>query len=210
MVFFNEKKGEIFEWFLTSKIDFKSQILAHFDTSPLHQFSKFNNFLWTCWFSGKNLSNFVNSKCSGLNVLFITWTHISDRQYATYLYNDIEESINEKLKFTLPSWVILHALKLLEKQKTNENEEIVKEMSNNSTNVEDLFGDQPIVNQDLKSNSESTLLKRSVSTQPQMSQISEQENETDKDAMLKKLQKKINVLQSNLQELQELINQSIE
>ena len=67
------------------------------------------------------------------------------------------------MKFTLPSWVILHALKLLEKQKTNENEEIVKEMSNNSTNVEDLFGDQPIVNQDLKSNSESTLLQRSVS-----------------------------------------------
>ena len=114
------------------------------------------------------------------------------------------------MKFTLPSWVILHALKLLEKQKTNENEEIVKEMSNNSTNVEDLFGYQHIVNQDLKSNSESTLLKRSVSTQPQLSQISEQEIETDKDAMLQKLQKKINVLQSNLQELQELINQSIE
>ena len=24
-----------------------------FDTSPLHQFSKFNNFLWVCWFLGK-------------------------------------------------------------------------------------------------------------------------------------------------------------
>ena len=30
-----------------------------FDTSPLHQFSKFNNFLWVCWFLGKNLSSFV-------------------------------------------------------------------------------------------------------------------------------------------------------
>ena len=30
-----------------------------FDTSPLHQFSKFNNFIWVCWFLGKNLSNFV-------------------------------------------------------------------------------------------------------------------------------------------------------
>ena len=29
------------------------------DTSPLTQFSKFNNFLWVCWFLGKNLSNFV-------------------------------------------------------------------------------------------------------------------------------------------------------
>ena len=30
-----------------------------YDTSPLTQFSKFNNFLWVCWFLGKNLSNFV-------------------------------------------------------------------------------------------------------------------------------------------------------
>ena len=30
-----------------------------FDTSPLTQLSKFNNFLWVCWFLGKNLSNFV-------------------------------------------------------------------------------------------------------------------------------------------------------
>ena len=30
-----------------------------FDTSPLTQFSKFINFLWVCWFLGKNLSNFV-------------------------------------------------------------------------------------------------------------------------------------------------------
>ena len=32
-----------------------------FDTSPLTQFSKFNNFLWVCWFLGKNISNFVPS-----------------------------------------------------------------------------------------------------------------------------------------------------
>ena len=50
---------ERFRWFLTSKIDFESQILALFDTSPLTQFSKFNNFLWLSWFLGKNLSNFV-------------------------------------------------------------------------------------------------------------------------------------------------------
>ena len=28
--------------------------------SPLQQFSKLNNFLWVCWFLGKNLSNFVS------------------------------------------------------------------------------------------------------------------------------------------------------
>ena len=30
-----------------------------FDTCPLTQSSKFNNFLWVCWFLGNNLSNFV-------------------------------------------------------------------------------------------------------------------------------------------------------
>ena len=33
--------------------------MALFDTSLLHQFSKFNNFLCTCWFVGKSFSNFV-------------------------------------------------------------------------------------------------------------------------------------------------------
>ena len=32
---------------------------ALFDTSPLTQFWKFNNFLWVCWFLCKNLYNFV-------------------------------------------------------------------------------------------------------------------------------------------------------
>ena len=41
------------------EIDFESQIKALFDTSPLPQFSELNNFLWVCWFLGKNLSNFV-------------------------------------------------------------------------------------------------------------------------------------------------------
>ena len=51
LVFFNEKK----KW-----ERFESQILVLFDTSPSFQFSKFNNFLWVCWFLGKNLSNFVS------------------------------------------------------------------------------------------------------------------------------------------------------
>ena len=45
--------------FFAYKIGFESQILALFDTSRLHQFSKFNNFLWVCWILGKNISNFV-------------------------------------------------------------------------------------------------------------------------------------------------------
>ena len=33
--------------------------LKFFDSSSLIQNSKFNHFLWVCWFLGKNLSNFV-------------------------------------------------------------------------------------------------------------------------------------------------------
>ena len=33
--------------------------MAPFDTSPLRQFSKFNNFFWVCCFLGKNLSDFI-------------------------------------------------------------------------------------------------------------------------------------------------------
>ena len=45
-----------------------AELLEHFiwgwmqflhTVSPLHHFLKFNNFLWVCWFLGKNLSNFV-------------------------------------------------------------------------------------------------------------------------------------------------------
>ena len=38
-------------------------MLALLDTFWLHQFSKFNNFLWVCWFLGKNLSNFKPLAC---------------------------------------------------------------------------------------------------------------------------------------------------
>ena len=61
LVLFNEKKWERFGWFLTYKIDFESKILAIFDSSLLIQNSKFNNFLWLCWFLGKILSKFVST-----------------------------------------------------------------------------------------------------------------------------------------------------
>ena len=76
LVFFNEKNSDRFGWFLRYKIE--NQILALFYSSPLIQNSKFNNFLWVCWFLGKNLSNFgstiwklhnpyCHSKYSGFN-----------------------------------------------------------------------------------------------------------------------------------------------
>ena len=40
--------------------DVENRIVALFDTSTLHQFSKFNHFLRVCWFLFKNLSNFVS------------------------------------------------------------------------------------------------------------------------------------------------------
>ena len=50
-------------FFVFDNINFKSiwflKWFPIFDTSPLTRFSKSNNFLWVCWFLGKNLSNFV-------------------------------------------------------------------------------------------------------------------------------------------------------
>ena len=53
----------IFFIFFTWKIkiiNFKNSDFSKFWGSPLVQFSKFNNFLWVCWFLCKNLSNFVS------------------------------------------------------------------------------------------------------------------------------------------------------
>ena len=63
LIFFNEKKIEKdSDNFWYRKLTLKVKRLGDFSlfyTSPLTQFSKFNNFLWVCWFLGKNLSNFV-------------------------------------------------------------------------------------------------------------------------------------------------------
>ena len=63
LIFFNEKKIEKdSDNFWYRKLTLKVKRLgdfALFGTFPLIQFSKFKNFLWVCWFLGKNLSNFV-------------------------------------------------------------------------------------------------------------------------------------------------------
>ena len=61
LIVFNKKRNWErfwwFWWFLKKKIGYESQSLELFDTFPLHQFTKLNNFLWNL---GKNLSNFVS------------------------------------------------------------------------------------------------------------------------------------------------------
>ena len=58
-VFFNEKKMRKIRMISDIENWLWSLILALFDSSPLIQNSKFNNFFWVCWFFCKNLSNFV-------------------------------------------------------------------------------------------------------------------------------------------------------
>ena len=49
LIFFNEKKTEKdSDEFWCRKLTLKAKLRHFFDTSPLHQFSKFNNFLWVC------------------------------------------------------------------------------------------------------------------------------------------------------------------
>ena len=60
LIFFNGKKmRKILMIFDIENWLWKSNF-GSFDTSPLHQFSKFNIFLWVCWYLVKNLSNFVS------------------------------------------------------------------------------------------------------------------------------------------------------
>ena len=84
LIFFNEKKIEKYSdnfWYrkLTLKVK-RLGDFALFDTSPLIQFSKFNNYLWVCSFLGKNLPNFLppvwklhNPYChsSGLDMCYL-------------------------------------------------------------------------------------------------------------------------------------------
>ena len=58
LIFFSLKNTNLGVHFLITSLYFLKWCPI-FDTSQLTQFSKFNNFLWVCWFLGKNLSNFV-------------------------------------------------------------------------------------------------------------------------------------------------------
>ena len=56
--FVYQKLSESFSFFFSLTLLLKW--CSIFESSPLNQFSKFNNFLWVCWFLSKNLSNFVS------------------------------------------------------------------------------------------------------------------------------------------------------
>ena len=62
-----------------------------FDSLPLHQFSKFNDFRWVCWFLGKNLSNFVPPAWKLDNLYY---------HKCTYLVCE-----NKRIKFHKSHWV---------------------------------------------------------------------------------------------------------
>ena len=61
----------------------KRRTVCTFDTSPLTQFSKFNNFLWVCWFLCKNLSNFVTPlENSTTRIAIMLGAQTEDRKFA--------------------------------------------------------------------------------------------------------------------------------
>ena len=128
-----------------------------------------------------------------------------DKAYPVYLYNDVECTRKEKLKFTLPSWVILHTLNLLEQQKNNENAENVKEMAGQVTNMEtfdelcDGHGQQV-----------RKLEKRKVSVEPDLKKIIEEQFQENNDVVLQEFAKKLTSLQSDLEELKNLIHTATE
>ena len=85
--------------------NFESQILALFDISSLNQFSKFNNFLWVCWFLSKNLSNFVRLVWKSHN------RYCHNMEHAGF---DLKSSLIHFSNHKLPSFIskVLHKSKL--------------------------------------------------------------------------------------------------
>ena len=61
-----------------------------------------------------------------------------DQPYTVYLYDDIEDCVKEKMKFTIPSWVILNTLTMLEDKKLKEDAQKVTEMGKDITNLESI------------------------------------------------------------------------
>ena len=57
----------------------------------IHQFSKFNNFLWVRWFLGKNLSNFVSPVWKLDNPYY---------HYRIYIHRYIESSFDTNIRLT--------------------------------------------------------------------------------------------------------------
>ena len=96
----------------------KTLIFASYWGSPLVQFSKFKNFLWVCWFLGKNLSNFIYPVLklhtrivimyiSTWNIRWVSWDQNSGRLSTTMnintrkmfpFYSSVHFCMNQKKK----------------------------------------------------------------------------------------------------------------
>ena len=130
------------------------------------------------------------------------------------------------MKFTIPSWVILNTLTMLEDKKLKEDAQKATEMEKDVTNMqtleklyEDMSQDSPEKrptstspenNPDQKQSEKVAIepFKRKVSMVPHLSLVSEEEDNScnkDKDEKIELLEKKLYAMQSSLQELQELV-----
>ena len=92
----NNKKCAVELVIFNLKKDFKiPMILAFFDTSPIHQFPNFNNFLWVCWFLAKNLSNSesLSLKNSTTSIAIMSIVHIIDLELSTWPTNKDQTSV---------------------------------------------------------------------------------------------------------------------
>jgi hypothetical protein len=124
--------------------------------------------------------------------------------YPVYLYNDVEGSIKEKLKFTLPPWVILHSLCLLEEKKKIKDTEEAKAMSSKKSNLESL---EELFEYSAENPKKGfTQERRKVSTEPNLKDVTEEEIQVNKKVVLQTLENKLTALQSDLQELKNVIH----
>ena len=113
----------VIENFLITSI-FKTPLLLKwcpiFDSSPLTQFLKFNNFLWVCWFLGKNLPNFVPPAWK-LDNLYYHSIHTTSTMYIGVM-NQIMRPLRQLSKYLRGLYLLIHTnfyLFLASNQKTS-------------------------------------------------------------------------------------------
>ena len=146
-----------------------------------------------------------------------------ERSYYAYLYDDLEGCFKQKLPFTIPAWVIANTLTMLRDQKLHNDTQNAQEIEKEAANERSLEKLQRAIDPDkelkrsssgvtpqdladaLSSNVKSVESRR-ISIAPPLPNIHEESTDFGtKDEKVKRLEAKIQAMQSNLQELQELV-----
>ena len=145
-------------------------------------------------------------------VNFDTSSTSFDKSYFAYLFDDENCPVEEKLPFTLPSWIIAHTLTMLRDRQLKNNIRDARDMETSGDitvkELRELLGNETnnetTEGKNMKVSDEKLDKKqRKVSVAPALEKVPEEKFTTNEN--LKALEEKIHSMESSLQELKELL-----